>query len=278
MFDRFTNRLSVTGTLVARTALRVGTGRSYEPVGVELPVLRDTRGRPLIPGASLKGVYRSYAESLVRAVTSHPGGACAPTADESRHCLDSARVEQLKRDAVGDRALAEAIWDESCLICRTFGSPWLASHVEISDLVVDEATWFGQFQVRDGVAVDRDTGTVARGLLYDYEVVPAGTGFACKIVAEGVEDWQLGMLWLGLQRLYQGEMAVGGFRSRGLGTVKLEDAETRYFDLGPEGTRASRLIDYVVADRPGESVGPEEARDWVKAFRTRVRELAQQEA
>jgi CRISPR-associated RAMP protein (TIGR02581 family) len=277
MFDQFTNRLTISGILVARTALRVGTGRSAEPIGAELPVLRDARDRPLIPGASLKGVFRSYIESLIRAVTDDRRGACIPTGEDADLCLDRNDVARLKKEAKSDKELAHTIWASSCLVCRTFGSSWLASHVWVSDLPVDKDTWFGQFQVRDGVAVDRDTGTVGEGLLYNYEVVPAGTSFRCEIAAEGLEDWQLGMLWLGLQPFLRGEMAVGGFRSRGLGTVKLEELAAHYFDLGPEGNRAARLIDYVVSDLPGDSVSPEKARGWVKAFKAKIAGLTQQE-
>jgi len=288
MFDRFTNRLTITGTLVAHTALRVGTGRSLEPIGAELPVLRDELGRPVIPGASLKGVLRSYVESLVRAVTDDPQGACMSTGSEGDRCISPDEMKRIKRRfkdddkglADDDKRLAEEVWEKSCLVCRTFGSPWLASHVWMSDLPVEGATWFGQFQVRDGVAIDRDTGTVFEGQLYDYEVVPAGTRFECAIVAEGLEDWQLGMLWLGLQPLCRKEMAVGGFRSRGLGTVALDDFEARYFDLASDelaGRRAALLIDYVVSGEAGEKVEEDQARRWVSAFRREVAEQVLEE-
>jgi CRISPR-associated RAMP protein (TIGR02581 family) len=275
MFDQFTNRLTISGMLVTRTALRIGTGRSAELIGAELPVLRDARDRPFIPGASLKGVFRSHVESLIRAVTDDRRGACCPTGEDAHLCLDRDGVARLKKQSKSDEELAQAIWTSSCLVCRTFGSSWLASHVWMSDLLVDQDIWFGQFQVRDGVALGRDTGTVNEGLLYNYEVVPAGTSFHCEIAAEGLEDWQLGMLWLGLQPFLRGEMAVGGFRSRGLGAVTLEDLTTRYFDLGAEGSQAARLIDYVVSDLPGDSVSSERAHGWVKAFKAKVAGLTQ---
>jgi CRISPR-associated RAMP protein (TIGR02581 family) len=275
MFDQFTNRLTISGMLIACTALRVGTGRSAEPVGAELPVLRDARHRPLVPGASLKGVFRSHVESLIRAVTDDRRGACTPTGEDADLCLDRNDVARLKEQSKSNEELAQKIWTNSCLVCRTFGSSWLASHVWVSDLPVDEDTWFGQFQVRDGVAVGRDTGTAGEGLLYNYEVVPAGTSFRCEIAAEGLEDWQLGMLWLGLQPFLRGEMAVGGFRSRGLGTVTLEELDARYFDLGPDGNRAARLIDYIVSELPGDSVSSEKAREWVQAFKAKVAGLTQ---
>jgi CRISPR/Cas system CSM-associated protein Csm3 (group 7 of RAMP superfamily) len=59
MFDTFKNRLEITGTLRTITALRISAGRSTEPIGSDLPVIKDALGRPLIPGASFKGALRS---------------------------------------------------------------------------------------------------------------------------------------------------------------------------------------------------------------------------
>jgi CRISPR/Cas system CSM-associated protein Csm3 (group 7 of RAMP superfamily) len=59
MFDTFKNRLERIGTLTTVTALRISAGRSTEPIGSDLPVIKDALGRPLIPGASFKGALRS---------------------------------------------------------------------------------------------------------------------------------------------------------------------------------------------------------------------------
>jgi CRISPR/Cas system CSM-associated protein Csm3 (group 7 of RAMP superfamily) len=68
MFDTFKNRLEITGTLWTVTALRVSAGRSTEPIGSDLPVIKDVLGRPLIPGASFKGALRSRLESFLRGI------------------------------------------------------------------------------------------------------------------------------------------------------------------------------------------------------------------
>ena len=68
MFDTFKNRLELTGTLTTVTALRISAGRSTEPIGSDLPVIKDALGRPLIPGASFKGALRSRLESFLRGI------------------------------------------------------------------------------------------------------------------------------------------------------------------------------------------------------------------
>jgi CRISPR/Cas system CSM-associated protein Csm3 (group 7 of RAMP superfamily) len=68
MFDVFTNRLEIAGTLTTVTALRVGAGRSTDPIGSDLPVIKDALRRPLIPGSSFKGAVRSRLESFLRGI------------------------------------------------------------------------------------------------------------------------------------------------------------------------------------------------------------------
>ena len=88
LLESFQNRLVYTGELVCHTAVRIGAGRSIEPVGTELPVIKDAQEQPFIPGSSLKGVLRSRVETFVRAVNSGPKAACNPVRKED-WCLSS---------------------------------------------------------------------------------------------------------------------------------------------------------------------------------------------
>jgi len=266
MFDTLQSRLTITGYLAADSALRIGTGRVSALTGTELPVIRDAHGYPFIPGSSLKGALRSYLESLVRGQVS-PGAedmnrfACDPTGSE---CLDADQRQVLKNKYQNDDAgLAEAITEKSCLICQTFGSPWLASLVRVRDLPVVAGEWFDQFDVRDGVAIDRDKGTVAVGP-YDYEVVPAGTRFALYITADNLSDWQRGLLWLGLRALERGDVALGGFTSRGLGWIRVVESQAHLVD------GATALMDMLGGAVAGEKVDDERAKSWVAAFRAKL--------
>ena len=67
-FAALQNRLTIAGTLVALTALRIGAGRDTEVTSNDLPVLRDALGRPFIPGASLKGTLRARVEALINTI------------------------------------------------------------------------------------------------------------------------------------------------------------------------------------------------------------------
>ncbi|WP_129678066.1 CRISPR-associated RAMP protein Csx7 [Candidatus Chloroploca sp. Khr17] len=250
------NQYIVRGTLTALTGLRIGAGRSSEVGGSDLPVLRDARGRPFLPGASLKGALRARVEALIASVRPEQ---VRDLEGMQAHQQEIAKKKQVKQD---DASLSAQIWAASTLIELTFGAQWTASRIFVKDALVDESLWFGQFEVRNGVGIDRDTETAGTGLLYDYEVVPAGTRFDFALTMENAEPWQLGMLTLALKPWERGEVQIGGFRSRGLGHVNLEIAEAVYRELNS----VDDLLD-MLDPRGGSSVTEAQVTMWRDAFK-----------
>lgn len=275
MFNQFDNRLVLRGQLMTKTSLRIGAGRSLEPIGTDLPVLRDALGRPFVPGSSFKGVLRSRIEALLRALA--PTGecdlwACNPL-DDAERCITpqaiAARKRELRRQRYADEPLTLWVVENTCLACQLFGSPWLASRVQVRDWLVDETFWLGQFQERDGVAINRDTETASEKKLYAYEVVPAGTAFEGMILVENAEEWQLGLLMAGMHEFEQGSLALGGATSRGLGGIELQWD----WNLGSRYVAAGDLLDYL--ENPDSAgVSPKELVDgWRQAMGNKLREL-----
>lgn len=246
MFDTFKNRLEITGTLITVTALRISAGRSSEPIGSDLPVIKDALARPLIPGASFKGALRSRLESFLRAIDSSFAEDPANFTSSTRNNQVKAFKEQHKDN---DLELTQALVRITDRVSHLFGSPWLASKFQVRDLTVLADFWFGQYQERDGVAIDRDTETASEGKLYDYQVVPAGTPFEFRAVVENAEDWELGLLMIGLHQFETEQIPLGGGRSRGLGVVKLEIDKMDWFDArdekDPNKTDAEKLLEYL---------------------------------
>ncbi|MBD2182391.1 CRISPR-associated RAMP protein [Planktothrix sp. FACHB-1355] len=230
MFDTFKNRLEIGGTLTTITALRISAGRSTEPIGSDLPVIKDAVGRPLIPGSSFKGALRSRLESFLRGIVGSDRKLVANPAVEDEWSLKADEIKLLKETYTNDFDLSTAILEETDLVSRLFGSPWIASKFQVRDLTVLPDSWFGQYQERDGVAIDRDTETAADAKLYDFQVVPAGTQFEFKAVVENAEPWELGLLTIGLHQFETKQIPLGGGRSRGLGVVKLDIQEMQWFD------------------------------------------------
>ena len=274
MFDVFKNRLEITGTLSTVTALRISAGRSTEPIGTDLPVIKDALGRPLIPGASFKGALRSRLESFLRGVLGDDRKLVANPAIEEEWSINKHEIKDFKETFKNDdKELTRVILEHTDLASRLFGSPWLASKFQVRDLTVLPDTWFGQYQERDGVAIDRDTETAADGKLYDFQVVPAGTLFEFQVVVENAEDWELGLLMIGLHQFETEQIPLGGGRSRGLGVVRLDIDQLRWFDVEDDPTR---LIDYLKKLVNGDSTayvnGENLKPDWTEALITHLRE------
>lgn len=235
-FLRYRGRLEISGSLTLVTPLRIGAGSHDDMNLADITVIKDALGRPFIPGSSFKGVLRSYVESIMRTID--PDGernlAClCVTFEENGRCPTTmrperlqARVNALKAEAgrpndPDDSPYLDKIYlEDTCRVCRVFGSTGLASKLIVPDLPLKDA-WYGRYQIRHGVSIDRDTETAADGLLYTNEVVPAGTRFSCNIQIENGTDADQGLVLLGLRAFEQGLVTLGGSSSRGLGQVKL---------------------------------------------------------
>jgi CRISPR-associated RAMP protein (TIGR02581 family) len=256
MFEVFKNRLEITGILETVTALRISAGRSTEPIGSDLPVIKDALGRPLIPGSSFKGALRSRLESFLRGI--HESFAANP-ALETEWSITQEAMSRFKHEQVVTKdnpqqkedKLHKFILDNTDLISYLFGSPWLSSKLQIRDLTVHEPenNWFGQYQERDGVAIDRDTETAGDGKLYDFQVVPAGTPFKFHAVVENADDWELGLLTIGLHQFEIEQIPLGGGKSRGLGVVRLtiDKNQITWVDVRQEKSKDATDPDKVIS-------------------------------
>lgn len=273
-FDALQSRLLFTGELIARTGLRIGAGRDTDVAGHDLPVMRDANGYPFIPGASFKGVLRAQIEALLRglsddASTQRRKLACY-VLERRQRCIPDDTIREW-RATMDAEEIGRRVLDQSCMVCQTFGSTWLAGHVAVRDLTVKPNLWFGQFEVRQGVSLDRDTETAANQLLYSFETVPPGTRFQLEIAADNLRDWQKGLLLLGLQPFFQGTISLGGARSRGLGQVQLLDGSAWH---GWERTtdRVGSVMAFLNAALP--AIAPSATDAWKAALREKLTEVA----
>lgn len=266
------NRMVVRGNLVALTALRIGAGRSSNTFSNGLPVLRDARNAPFVPGASLKGAFRGQIESLIRAVQPTQALDLQEIEDWQRTVISTLRDDP---EMAADRSQSEAVWKHSTLIDLTFGAPWVAGRIFFKDALVDRTLWFDQYEIRNGVALNRDTETAEQGLLYDYEVVPAGVRFDFELVLENAAPWQLGMVLLALRPWQNGDVQIGGFRSRGLGHIQLTDMRTQYTAI--EGKDTAARVDAILSllghgdaratNDISLDAGSEPLHTWIDAFK-----------
>ena len=275
-YSKFHNRLCLTGSLVLETGLSIGAGSEDSVIGADISVVRDAWGKPFVPGSSFKGILRAEVERLARTIAPHATKddndqpllwACANPLDmQEGLCVKVSCKEELAKEArrgdglMDESEFAKSIAKKSCPVCRLFGSPWLAGKIRVRDMPVDERTWVGRIEVRDGVGIRRDTRTAAKNVLYSYEVVPAGTRFDCQILIENADELELGLAMLGLRELQQGRLLLGGASSRGLGRVKLEPWETITW---VNGANSDGLLDYLATGK-GKTLGQDDLDEYIK--------------
>jgi CRISPR-associated RAMP protein (TIGR02581 family) len=272
-FDTLQSRLRFTGELIARTGLRIGAGRDTDVAGHDLPVMRDANGQPFIPGASFKGVLRATVESLLRGLSDDPAVqqrrlACY-VLERQRRCIPDDTIREW-RETYGAEEIGRRVLEQSCLVCQTFGSTWLAAHVAVRDLTIKPGLWFDQFEVRQGVSLDRDTETAREGLLYSFETVPPGTRFTLEIAADNLLPWQKGLLLLGLRPFERGEISLGGARSRGLGRVELLGSAWHGWERGAD--RVESVMAFLGDELP--LIDAATLGEWKTALRAQLTEVA----
>ncbi|HCU38304.1 MAG TPA: CRISPR-associated RAMP protein [Armatimonadetes bacterium] len=224
-FETLRSQVSITGRLVSKTAFRIGTGRDIDAHTPDLPIAKDAFGQPFIPGSSMKGAVRSAVEAVVRAMK--PGApmevACLCTGKPDDSCVPPALRKELVKQAATDQELAKLLRDHMCPVCCVFGSPWFAGKLRFRDLMLLTPPDRGPTsEMRDSVAIDRDTGTASSGQLFSYEVAPAGLAFDFHASLDNPSDTELGMALIGIKLLEQGDIRIGGGTSRGLGSCALE--------------------------------------------------------
>jgi len=231
------------GYLVNRGPLRVGTGRE-PPLGsaVDLAVLRVNLGGkliPYIPGSSLKGVFRSAAVQLARLK-----GLSVCTGLSGETCMDwespelggatlLSEIQGMLREKRSEEAI-KLFHGKACLLCKVFGSLSFTGHVEFSDAYPiggDGSVLDVPVGVRTGISINRRTGAVYRGALYQVEYVEPGARFRFSIRATNLPNYGLGLLARILRMLNDGWVRVGGFKTRGFGEVAVESL--RFKARGP---------------------------------------------
>jgi len=245
-FNKFDVEYRLALIFVNESPLHIGTGRA-ETLGqsVDSTVIRgsyyDTdTGRlyegPLIPGSSLKGVLRNLAESLAASMGFLESSAIElPGEEASRQALCTADYMPILESWLSRRCSDESIEAinrhiDTCFaspVVGIFGSPWLASHIEIGDAVpvnLQPPT----LRTVTRVSIDRLLGSQRPGLLYTMEFVDAGTKWRTIIVIRNINligadsgDARVKLLRSLLSYWANYGLSVGGRTSVGHGKLRL---------------------------------------------------------
>lgn len=209
MFKKLINEALISVSIHVDSPLMISSGQpnALDPSLPNAQVIRQSKNgimQEIIPGSSLKGVFRSRAEQLLK-------GQEYPIDNP----FDRTTTSNTAKGNGSNR------YQKSCPVSKLFGSLSLKSRIHFTDAypISPEQVITG---VRNGVGIDRITGGAAGKALFDVEVIESGV-FASRIKLQNYELWQLSLiLWL-LRDLDQGYMRLGASTSRGFGQVRVND-------------------------------------------------------
>ncbi|MGC8949434.1 MAG: type III CRISPR-associated RAMP protein Csx7 [Thermoprotei archaeon] len=205
-FDKLNILTKIEGTLTNVTPLRIGVGRETSlGSSVDIAVYR-VNNKPCIPGSSLKGLFRSFLESLLasKGYKVHPP-------------YDDKIVED------------EAKNGDFCEICGIFGNNELASHIRVYDSYAKTTRTFQ----KTGISIDREFGSVKPGGLFIEEFIPPNFEWNfrmdiinVKIYPEAdIGDKRVQILQSLIRVLSTDGLSVGSRKSVGCGLVRLKEAK-----------------------------------------------------
>jgi len=195
--------------------------------GSTLDYLKDAQGKPFIPGTHVKGVMRTEAERILRSIQ---GIDCWITGD-----LDMEEKEVSEKNLRRVKT-CEALGkgEYGCDVCRVFGVPsgkggkaYREGKIRVTDFKADK----NPISVsRMHVSIDRGMLSNKSGALHRIQLVPAGTKFTGYIITRKLRESEEQLLKASLHSMV--DYGLGGERSRGLGSFKLEHVkEISYEDF-----------------------------------------------
>ncbi len=236
--------------------LHLGAGK--DPTSpIDLIIMRDSLNRPVIPGSSLKGFFRSFLARVLlglKAAGIQSLQIGSKTVDLAG-CVDSVAEEPRER-----RGLKGGIGD-LCLLDKLFGYAGkkisLSSRIRFTDATLAQEV--GTF-VRTHVSIDRERDAAEKGMLVHVEAVREHTGsenttFTFYMIFDEVSDPNFShsnlIFYKLLELLSQGiEDFIGGWKSRGYGMcrIRLEEIEVAEITDLIEGRRVKKDLQTLIGE------------------------------
>lgn len=242
--EDFVNRYRFTGTLVTYSPLHIGTGASIgrgrkkdnssqaqsggayggkeEQKTTEVSsIMRDFKGKPIIPGSTLRGVIRHWLSSILTGFAPELATYHEYTSDDFTQLSQEEQITLVKE---------QFSWLE-----LLFGTPFHEGKVEFWDATCkteslgtlksdDMLGWNAEkltYQTTS-VAINPKTGTAVENLLYTAEVVPPGVEFEFNVVGQNLSELEIGIILLALQGFNSDiyPIQIGARSGRGYGRMR----------------------------------------------------------
>lgn len=153
------------------------------------------------------------------------------------------------------RAWMQQTFDDAQIIDRLWGHQEIASFVMIEDALI---THPASVEIREGVRIDRQSGTAADRAKYNRAILPKGSTFPLRLTLEVVgsipeAQEQIEAL---LDALCEGQIRMGAAKTRGLGKVKLIEAKITKESLASK----ANLLQVLKGENTSQNYTPKPAK------------------
>jgi len=226
MFKRLYNEAVISFEMKTVSPLFINSGDSdqLDPAAADntfLVMYRNGELVPVIPGSSLKGVFRSSIEQLLP-------GSCDIFQNPCAHRVRQKESGRRKRQQEEGFELGKERYRESCPACKMFGSTMIKSRISFMDAYPE-----GDYRIghRASAAIDRITGATRRNALFEFEYVEDAL-FKCEIRFRNFFRWHIKAVLEVFNRINQGFVTFGGLTSKGFGQKKIQNVslKVKYYD------------------------------------------------
>jgi len=226
MFKRLYNEAVISFEMKTVSPLFINSGDSdqLDPAAADntfLVMYRNGELVPVIPGSSLKGVFRSSIEQLLP-------GSCDIFENPCARRIRQKEREQGRKQQEEGFELGKERYRESCPACKMFGSTMIKSRISFMDAYPK-----GDYRIghRASAAIDRITGATRRNALFEFEYVEDAL-FKCEIRFRNFFRWHIKAVLEVFNRINQGFVTFGGLTSKGFGQMKIQNVslKVKYYD------------------------------------------------
>jgi len=184
---------------------------------------------PVIPGSSIKGVLRTASLQACNHcnLTAHSGvekDNCISLLEKQVSNIVKNKKKKKKDKIEFDDYRKKASIDSLsivlqglCPTCLLYGASSISSRVFVSDFLAIEKKY--STNIRTCVVIDRRRGAAVRH--YEVEYIEPNSQFIGNIILLNTPNWMLSLFAASLLAIHDGWLKIGGFKSRGMGRVRI---------------------------------------------------------
>lgn len=216
--DMLIRRFRIRGTIRTDTRIHIGSGEEGMVFGdadtFQIKIYKNGISLPYIPGSSLKGIFRSSAEGILKAIKKK---VCLLEKDSN--CFNIGReVGRLAKSNDKEKIIKKL--NEFCFGCKIFGGHGYASHIFFSESYPRDITSVS-YDISPGIAINRRDGTTMERALFSFEHINPMSEFSFEVKVINLPNFLFGLIIKIIYLINKGVILIGGKKRAGLGKVTI---------------------------------------------------------